>query len=77
MDNYEVNPYIVTSDDFLSMSTEAQLLYFYLCGSRNYSKVYNVKATMRGTNIKEEALMELVDHEYLTLDERNVYNIQY
>lgn len=55
MENYEVNAYIVTSDDFLSMSTEAQLLYFFLCASRNYDKVFNVKATMRGTNINDEA----------------------
>jgi len=77
MENYEVNAYIVTSDDFLSMSTEAQLLYFFLCASRNYDKVFNVKATMRGTNINDEALKELVDHEYLTLYESNVYKIQY
>lgn len=73
MDRYVINGAVVTSDKFISMSADAQCLYFHLCPSLNGIYVSNVKSTMRAINSSDYALKELIENGFLTLYDDNTY----
>lgn len=57
---------IVESDDFLSMSLEAQLCYFHICSEAKPSgKIVGARRIVKSFGFSEEVLQELLECGYL------------
>lgn len=57
---------VVASEDFLSMTTNAQAIYFQLlCETETDGEIVNVTRVVRGTGLSIDGLTELFNHGYL------------